>query len=161
MSNISTRAKKTFLLSLAVVAFICFIFFNSAQTGEESSRSSGFVTGIIKWFLDLFGITPDGNSLSFIVRKTAHFGEYFILSLLCSALALSVFEKKKYIALAPMLAFSVALCDEFIVQGSTAGRSPEWRDVLIDLSGAVIASLLLALFVYLRARRLCKKEKTK
>ncbi len=149
------------MLSVAVLALICFIFYNSAQNGEESSEASGFFTDIAERILGFFGISVKQQSLSHLVRKAAHFAEYFMLSLAASNLALNLFGKKIYIALAPLLAFTVAVCDEFIVQGSTVGRAPQWSDVFVDLGGAVTASLLVALLLYLRANRLCKKEKTK
>lgn len=154
---LSTKKRKSLFFGLLSVAIILFIFYNSLQSGEESSRASGFVTGIVKGFLNFLGLEPSGESLSFIVRKTAHFGEYFLLSLAISSFLLNAARKKGFSCLSVLVSFCVAACDEFIMQGATDGRSPQWTDVLIDTSGALTALLLLAAVLFVRSR----KEKSK
>lgn len=155
------KKRTPIFLAIAILLLIAFIFYNSAQDGEESSNASNFVTEIINGVLNFFGITADWKSLSHLIRKGAHFSEYFALGLLTSAFIACLSRKRIYISLSPLLAFAVAVCDEFLVQGATTGRSPQWSDVLIDLSGAITAATFVVLALLLIARRKHKKENSK
>ncbi len=81
-----------------------------------------------------------------LLRKLAHFSEFFVLGFLlaqCLRVRLS----------RPLLAgLLCALADETI-QTFVAGRSGEVRDVWIDFSGVVLAAVLVYFVRYLRGRR--------
>lgn len=148
MKDIYKRRKKYIAaFALLAVALVVFIFFNSAQSGEESGAASDGVVAVVKKALGFFGITPNEESLGVFVRKAAHFSEYFVLGAVVSLLAYTLSNRKKYIALSPVIAFIVAACDEFIVQNASEGRSPEWRDVGIDFCGAMLATAVVALLL--------------
>lgn len=144
-------------LLLLTVLLIAFILCNSAQTGEESAKASGFFSDIIKKFLGLFGITPNEESLSLIVRKSAHFCEYFALGALTVSLALSVRAIGNYAFLSPAVAFAVAVFDEFVIQKATEGRSPAWTDVLIDVCGAVTAAIIALIILKSKNKKECNE----
>ena len=78
----------------------------------------------------------------FIVRKAAHFTEYFILFIL---LYRAINKKKdaeiKVYILAILIVFLYASSDEFH-QAFVPGRGPAFRDVLVDTSGGLTAFLL-------------------
>ena len=128
-------------LSIAITAFI---FSNSLQSGEISGNQSDFFVDAFDNALSFFGISADTQILGVIIRKAAHFTEYFALGL-TSSLFLSVFERKPLYTISPIYALVIAICDEFIMQSVTEGRAPRWTDVIIDLSGAVIAGLIIYL----------------
>ncbi len=131
-------------LALTLLATI-FIFSNSLKVGTESAKQSGFFADILENALDSFGFHPEYDTISFIIRKGAHFTEYLILSAL-AGLSIYFFARNGlYVFFAPLYAFGVAVCDEFIVQGMTEGRSPQWKDVFIDFSGALTAALIIYL----------------
>lgn len=76
------------------------------------------------------------SAYDFLVRKVGHFLSY---SLLCYAVAFALRrpdgELPKPLIL--LLVLAVAVADE-IIQWRTPARLGSWRDVLIDLSGAVV-----------------------
>ncbi len=137
----------------AVLAFCLFLFMNSAQDGNKSAEASGFFVNLLTPLLEFFGIEADTHALSFFVRKSAHFLGYFAFGLLLCFIINRFCKIKGMIFLAPTVAFFVALCDEFLVQASTDGRSPEWRDVIIDISGAMLAAAVFALAVFLKSKK--------
>ena len=83
----------------------------------------------------------------FLLKKSAHFIEYFILAcLLFRSLKLSFnFSLSKTLILGLLLAVLYAASDEYH-QSFVAGREPALRDVLIDSVGAGFASLLIYRF---------------
>ena len=125
------------------LAFCTFLFFNSAQDGNASARISDIFVRAISPLLDGLGIKYEPLEVSFYVRKIAHFLGYFALSLILLYLFKRFTDQKRAIIAAPIISLCVAIFDEFVIQGSTVGRSPEWRDVLIDLCGALTAVLMI------------------
>ncbi len=64
-----------------LLGWMIVIFLFSHQTGQQSSESSGLVEKLFS----IFPFLPDqilGVELHFLIRKAAHFTEYFILYLL-------------------------------------------------------------------------------
>ena len=137
----------------AVIAFCLFLFGNSAQDASKSSQISGIFVDAIMPILAFMGIECEEITVSFYVRKSAHFLGYFALTLLVYALLSRFFKKRLALMLAPVASFMISLADEFIVQASASGRSPEWRDVLIDLLGALTATLVLSVLNILKRRK--------
>ncbi len=135
------------LFALLVMLVTAFIFWNSAKVATESAEASGGIVNAIVGFFSFFGLEPNADTLSFFVRKTGHFLEYFGLSVFVSLFILSTFEKRRTLVFAPIYALLVAIIDEFFVQAITEGRSPEFRDVLIDLSGAAIAVVVILIII--------------
>ena len=149
------------LLSAALmVSIFCF----SAQPADESMETSnGFLYWLLSPFDSFFRSEEQKAALiEFLrgyIRKAAHFTEYAMLG---CALTLFFAGLRKTVpgAVLPALPVGVlyAATDEWH-QTFVAGRSGEFRDVLIDSAGlacgAAIACLLLLL--YLRRR---KRQKT-
>lgn len=74
----------------------------------------------------------------FIIKKTAHIVEYGILAtLLYRAFINSNITTKKAMWYAVVAAFLYGVSDEFH-QSFTPGRTPTFRDILIDATGASI-----------------------
>ncbi len=136
----------------AAILFCFFLFYNSAQDANKSAQISGIFVDMIMPLLAFFGIECKEPTVSFYVRKTAHFLGYFALTLLVYKVLKRFFKEKTSLIIAPTISFLVALFDEFVIQRNASGRSPEWRDVLIDLYGALTAILVIAV-----ARKLKKK----
>ena len=149
----------TLLLVLSVMAMIfCF----SAQTGAESGAMSGRIT---MWILNLvvpgFGdFSPEKqetirSTVSFVVRKLAHFSEYALLGF---SLMLHIAQIEKKIAVRLPWLWSwvagtlYAASDEFH-QGFVAGRGPSLRDVMIDSSGVIAGTLLLLWIIRRRTKK--------
>ena len=123
------------------------IFVFSANSADTSSKQSGRIVGIV---IDVF--VPDYDSLSearqeqitdtvtFIVRKTAHFTEYLVLGTLVFWCLYKTKDKRLRTALAAVLASLYSVTDE-LHQLFSDGRSCELRDVLIDTCGGITGAL--------------------
>lgn len=126
------------LLALAL-AWTGFIFARSLRTAEESSQESA---GILARLIALLPWLTDH-----IVRKAAHFTEFFLLGGLTAFTCLAAKTPRLWIV--PLWGAAAAVTDEFI-QRFVPGRSCELRDMLLDLSGVLIALGLILLFRALR-----------
>lgn len=149
--NAKIKNKKVFAWSLMILWMII-IFVMSSQTGDVSVNQSGLV---IK-FLVFIGIDVNsafGDMAQFVIRKMAHFTEYFIFALLSYNLMRCYDMKKgKSRILMIIFAFLYAATDEFH-QSFVPGRGPQFRDVLIDTCGAAAASLVLTVINYFKKNK--------
>lgn len=136
--------KKKIFLALTIL-WTGFIFFNSAQIGDESAAMSGFFVDIAKNILNAVGLGGiNMETLSYAVRKIAHFTEFFVQSALLSAFVVEV--KPKYRdAVIYVLFFGLftACCDE-LLQLFVEGRGSAVKDVFIDFSGTLCAAAVFA-----------------
>ena len=140
------------IFGLLTLFITLFIFWNSLQTGEESGKMSDVFVDSFKRFFGFFGITIEEHTLGVLVRKTAHFSEYFLLGASFSMFLLCCINNR-FIYFSPLYCGIVAVCDEFIMQMATWGRSPQWTDVLIDFGGGITALLVLVLVIKLTAKK--------
>lgn len=133
--------KKKYILLSMTILWVVFIFYMSSKPAVQSSAASSKVVDAILSWLNL-NISFE-NTLTILVRKGAHFTEYFILSLLITT-TYGLFNNKTYnYSFILLIGVLIALGDEFL-QGFILGRSSEVRDVLIDLSG--VATFLLGFY---------------
>jgi VanZ family protein len=119
--------------------------------GFSDEQTAAWLTEIP--FLAALGLPPQMvDSLNLILRKSAHFVEYAVLSMLTyRALGVSAAPRQRAARLtgALALALSVAVLDE-LHQGTTQTRTGSPRDVLLDSVGAVAGALLGGLSLYRR-----------
>lgn len=158
--------KKKFVLWIPVIAWMILIFCFSAQNADESDKTSGIAAKIFEYLINtIFGSSSDSfkstllNNCHFIVRKTAHFTEYTILGILSSIAfkscdKLSAWLKKIFPA---ALCLLYAASDE-LHQAFVPGRSCQFRDVMIDFSGAVFGILIFSLFVFKKTKAKSQTE---
>lgn len=147
------------VFSVIAVLWCGFIFYLSSEnSGQSSQRSSRVITKICEIVDSDFPTYPEAkkaeivNKYSFSVRKLAHFTAYAILG----ALFFQVFcfvRKKKFRALFSIAASSLYALSDEIHQSFSPGRSCEFRDVLIDTSGAALAVAISLLILYLHQRK--------
>ena len=142
------KYKDKVLIILAII-WMGVIFMFSAQVSDESKSSSNKVTSAV--VNTVISIKKENISeekrqkiiedKTFIVRKSAHFTEYFILGLIL-ILYLQTKEKlaTKYIILAIIFCVLYATSDE-IHQLFVDGRSCKVMDILIDTCGSSLAIL--------------------
>ena len=133
---------------LPAAGWYAVIWYLSAQTGSESQALSDGV-------LEAFGYDIKNSLmvlsalLSFLIRKAAHMGAFFILTGLLVFALWHLVDR-------PALRGGAALClcaflaglDEFH-QTFVPGRSGTVRDVVVDLLGGAIFLLLWALVRYI------------
>ena len=124
---------KLIIYTCLTIAWILFIFSFSMQSGEESSQISG---GIVSQVLAI--VFPQGfayaEQLEFLIRKLAHFAEYFVLGVLVLQ-TLKQTRCPRQVIVGLLICVLVASCDETI-QLFSGGRSGKIADVVLDSVGA-------------------------
>ena len=132
-------------LTLAVMVTI-FVF--SSEDADTSSQTSSSLTKVAVTIIDKnYYHEPPAKQqeiwyqASFIVRKLAHFSIYAVLGFCASVAA----GRRRLFTLRSLgtvvFGFLYALSDEFH-QSFSAGRSCEFRDMMIDTGGATLGMLI-------------------
>ena len=155
--NLSRKARIRAFLPAA--AWYAVIFAFSAQTGDESGELSGVIVhgsiGLMGELGALFRTDWDAlQLLSFLIRKGAHMGVFFVLTgLLFLGFRKLWTDRKACMTWAMGLCGVLAALDEFH-QLFVPGRDGKLSDVLIDTCGAVCFLLFsLALSAIQKARK--------
>lgn len=139
--------KKSFRWTI-LITWMIIIFIFSHQPGEVSSEQSKFVV----YIFNILGLNLDsvvGELSIFIIRKGAHFTEYFILCVLCFNVLRDEFKLRDALLLSILVVFLYACSDEFH-QSFIPGRGPSFRDVLIDTSGGLVSAGFIFIFTKIR-----------
>ena len=144
-----------FLLLALMIMIFCF----SAQAADDSSLTSGrvcrflarhLISGFSGFETAVQNKIVDG--LSHVVRKTAHFSEYALMSFLWYLWL----HRVKFAPLIALAATAIYSCTDELHQLFVPGRAGQLRDVLIDSSGAVfgiLVAFVLICIVYCVRRR--------
>lgn len=128
-------------LMLLLWMLVIFLFSSQPHSGEATKS-------IIENIIPNIKTNSLLDMINFIVRKSAHVTEYFILALLTISLLKEYTKKERTILLSSIIfCFIYAMTDEYH-QSFVPGRSSLFRDVLIDTSGSLIA--LLGYYFYLK-----------
>ena len=173
--------RKRLLYFIPVLLWMAVIFWFSANNGNVSSMQSGRISYMVASMVDkTLGLEMSdvermglSEGLSFLVRKTAHFTEYFILGiLLYVAISLnfgSVLDsldeglmggglvRIRYF-LPVVIVFGYAGTDE-LHQYFVPDRFCSFRDVLIDTAGGLTGILIIALIRYIRLKSAYNKAR--
>lgn len=125
-----------------------FIFSNSCKNGDESHADSGRIVSWLKPLLD-----PENHisaeDFSFLIRKAAHFTEFFALGV-CLSGAMFAWRARKgrlYVGRMLLLLLTVAGTDEFL-QRFFARTSSLW-DVMLDFAGGFSGFLAVCLLMWI------------
>ncbi len=119
-----------------------FIWMNSLLPADVSSAQSGFIVGIIDDILSFVGISINLNTLSLLIRKAAHFFEFFVLGI---SLSIYMIKEKKTIYHVIWIGLFIAIIDETI-QLFVDGRGSSILDVGIDLLGIMFGLSTIKLY---------------
>lgn len=152
------QTRRIFISWTVVVLYLALIFYFSSQDGTESHKVSA---GLLQYLKVLALVLPEyvqnylikylinGNgNLEFLLRKVAHFTEYFILSFIFyRAMIVSGSRIKKSIIVTSIFCFLYAVSDE-IHQLFVPGRVFAVRDIIIDTSGALLGMAIVGLKNY-------------
>lgn len=136
-----------------LVGWMIVIFLFSHQTGQQSSESSGLIE-------KLFSILPFlpnqifGVDLHFLIRKAAHFTEYFVLYLLMFSVFIDYTTLKRVLLYTLLGVFLYACTDEWH-QLFVPGRVGSFKDVCIDTAGGALAMgvILLSYYIQIKHKR--------
>lgn len=117
---------------ILLILWMILIFIMSSFNAVESGNQSGSIVTFIGNILNI----SDVSLLSLIIRKLAHFTEYFILGIL----TINVFKDYKVnnILIYSLLFCIFYACTDEIHQLFVSGRSGNIIDVLIDSFGSLI-----------------------
>ncbi|MBV1817945.1 VanZ family protein [Clostridium cochlearium] len=169
--------KKTISIILCVL-WIGFIFYNSSNNGTKSNYRSNKVVNTIKTIYKKAkkpiekNKTKDTNKKlesskeyltsnrfknkeayeNYLVRRSAHAFEYFILAILISNAfyQFKIKGKRAFIYILFLCLFTANL-DEFY-QSFVPGRSSSVGDVLLDFTGSVFATFLFHIFLSIKIK---------
>lgn len=152
---------KSAVFCLLTLLWMTVIFMFSAKNADDSTEQSSFVTNILMNIFsnvyrnsDLSDKMQIIESMSFAIRKAAHFSIYSVLGLLSF---LSVYYLTKFSNKTPFISLLICFiyaCSDEIHQLFVPGRSGQLRDVFIDFSGALLMTLII-----LAVRKIYRKIK--
>lgn len=158
---------KKIIWTLAVVLWMCMIFWFSAKPAEESTEMSisvGRMAGGL-FIKDFNSWTPErqeqfAEKIDHAVRKSAHATEYALLGFLAAGMY-SVYGKKgrRLYIMAAGTGFLYAASDEFH-QLFVPGRSGQISDVLLDSCGAAVGAALFLCILFIWQNYIRKQEET-
>jgi VanZ family protein len=136
---------KGYLIASILVTII--IWFNSFLPANISGAQSGLIVNFVSSILNVFNISIDQNTLSLVIRKLAHFIQFFILGFLW----FMTFNTPKrmmsvIVFIAVIICYMTAVIDESI-QIFSEGRQFSVIDIFIDQLGATLSILLTAYFI--------------
>ena len=150
--------KINIIFCLLLILWMTFIFLMSMQPAEQSSQlSGGIVSKLIAALfhnfdsLSLQHQADMTNIITFIVRKAAHFSEYFILSVL-AYLAIPISKSNVKYTTAFVMCVLYAVSDE-IHQYFVPGRACRALDVCIYTLGILVALFVIFIILNLFKRR--------
>ena len=134
--------KKKQILNIILVVSILAVWIHSAMPAAASSQESSWVMNLLRPFLELF--VGRGNVTEHLVRKLAHFAEYFVLGAELSLWMKWNVKDRKVLgrfAIVVLAGLIVAFIDESI-QLFSIGRSAEVADIWLDLTGVIAAGVV-------------------
>lgn len=131
--------KKKIIRWCLLVAWMIFIFVMSNTPGNESIDQSQFIVNLFSYLgIDLNSAL--GDLTTFVVRKGAHFTEYFILFVLLNRLS-SLYNEKRYNKITLIAIVFLYACTDEIHQYFIEGRAARFADVIIDTLGGIFAAI--------------------
>ena len=136
------------IFSLLAAGTICFIFYNSCQSGEASNAASGWVADFLRPLLNRNGWLDD-KTYHMLIRKLAHFTEFGLLGIWLGSIAANVLWCRKW--LYAIGAAVLTACTDEIIQSFT-GRTNSIVDVGIDSTGALCGIAAVMILVALIAK---------
>ncbi|HYA95242.1 MAG TPA: VanZ family protein [Terriglobales bacterium] len=137
------RVRSILLYWLPAVAWMAMVL--AASTDTFSARNTGQILhAVLVWIFGQVDAATFGL-LHFLVRKSAHFTEYAILSALwfrASRVHPASLWRLRWALIGLIISLSVAIIDE-IHQSFVPSRTSSARDVLLDFCGALFAQILI------------------
>jgi len=137
-----SRLKYILWYWLPAVAWMAMVF--GASTDTFSAKNTGEVLhAVLAWIFGQINAATFGL-LHFLVRKSAHFTEYAILSALWfRALRVHLtLWRVRWALIGLIISLSVAIVDE-VHHSFVPSRTSSARDVLLDFCGALFAQILI------------------
>lgn len=146
--------RKKLVSWLLVILWMALIFHLSHQPVEVSRELSKGVTEKIVEVVEKIEPNKEFNlsRANHLLRKSAHFFSYFFLGIfLASALRKSGLSGYKLIGIAVLISVLYAISDE-VHQLFVPGRGGQFKDVIIDSSGAIVGIVVYKFVGMLRSK---------
>lgn len=138
------KTRRKILITILIIWMVVIFGFSNQNVVSSLSLSDKVASKVIDVVVKVKGkeITSQEKAkmvknTRLIVRKTAHFTEYFILGILVFKI-FEMYGVKRTLVYAVLFCFLYACSDEFH-QLFSDGRSAKILDVLIDTSGSVLS----------------------
>ncbi len=132
---------KRFVINLGLlVSWMILIFYMSNQPANISNKQSDLIIKLF-YYIGIDLNSSLGEITSFVIRKAAHFTEYFILYCLTINVLKFYFNIKKAAIYSLLIVLGYAISDE-IHQYFIPGRDMAIRDVIIDFSGGILGFII-------------------
>ncbi len=143
---------KKYLLLILGILWMGFIFAQSLLPGQISSGQSTGIVELINPILVSINIHISPNNLSLIIRKLAHFTEFFILGVIWFFIYKQWFNKITHFIVVLAHGLLTAITDESI-QYFVEGRAAQVTDVLIDFFGVIFFYMIVAIRIMIINKR--------
>jgi len=149
---------KIFLILISI-CWLGFIFSNSLKPADSSTEQSDKIVDVTETIIDT--VVPNNSihrsDLAVFVRKTAHFTEFCILSVLVTLTCITFTERKRAYPTVSLILCAPACITDELLQLTSSGRACSVLDMLLDYLG-VVTGFIIVLFLFLLIR---KKKRTK
>lgn len=137
------------IFTLSSVGLILFIFSNSLLDASKSTVQSAGVREFINSIFTHLGINFQFSEN--FIRKSAHFAEYFALSVSMFFMFVSYLDNRNKTLFFTLSCGLLTACIDESIQLFSDGRSAQITDVILDFSAVVIAACILY-FIFLKIR---------
>ena len=137
------RTRNILLWGILTLFWTGLIFWFSLQPAAESaSLSGGLLNQLLDWIYAVTTIRIPAENVHWLFRKTAHFGEFFLLGIFSGNMFFGIWKK-----VLPALLYGggIAVLDECLQFVTGEGRAMRVSDMLLDFFGVLCAVLLLLL----------------
>lgn len=153
------KKRLTIFLTVFIILTLTFIFTNSMDSVTESQKKSGAVLEMV-WRL-LKGVAGKDHVTEHLVRKLAHFFEFFVLGIEMSALSFLHHSPRRTlyfsITLPVFCGLLAALTDETIQ--IVSARGSQVQDVWLDFAGVCVGlGVVFAVWLIWRNRQIRQRQ---
>lgn len=151
--------KKAIVFTVLTLIWTAVIFSFSLQPAEASANlSGGLLKRLLNWFHWITGLQIPTYFAHYLIRKAAHFGEFFLLGVF--AYQASKYWVQKW---RPALLYGIliAISDECIQYHTGGGRAMRISDMLLDTAGVAFAIFTVIVLTKRLTRRKHKNTKNR
>ena len=145
------------ILPILTLCCLAFIFANSLQNANKSSKRSSTVTAVIvETIQKVTKKTVDVKKAEKIVRKSAHFSEFALFSVLTTFSFFVWGTRLRDLVWRTLFCGLVTAAADEYLQSFSPGRAPMVTDVWIDFFGVILGflvSFLICAFIQKRRKQ--------
>ena len=130
---------RKFTCTAVYIVFTVLIFYNSSLPGAQSHQTSWLLAELTERLSAIFTGLPPVDVLEHVLRKLAHFFEYFVQTLLCCRMfAVNGYSRNASRGYILFLSLLTGVLDEYL-QLTVPARNGAIGDILLDFTGGLTA----------------------